>query len=163
MGLTTVKRIISETCEILWNELSHCYICPPQGQEWLRISEEFRDDLQMPNCVGALDIKRIDLSAAPVNPAVAGKYKTKEILTLMAACDANYMFTHIDVGVCNTQTDNTTWNLDFCKQLLNGKFDLPSNEILPQSNIEFPYYFIGNASFPLKTYLMRAYGKQTFF
>lgn len=155
MGLTTVKRIISETCEIIWKELRSVYICPPRGKEWIPLADDFKELWNLPNCIGAVDAKLINLTAS--SASTSKKIKSKQNLIVLAVCDAKHMFTNIDIGLHNTQTDDTTWNLEFYKQMLTGKIYLPTNEELPNSNINFPYYMIGSSSFPLKTYIMRPY------
>ncbi|XP_065360944.1 uncharacterized protein LOC135954657 [Calliphora vicina] len=155
MGLTTVKRIISETCEIIWEELRSVYICPPRGKEWIPLAEDFKEMWNLPNCIGSVDAKLINLTAS--SASTSKKIKSKQNLIVLAICDAKHMFTNIDIGLHNTQTDDTTWNLEFYKQMLTGKIHLPTNEELPNSDINFPYYMIGSSTFPLKTYIMRPY------
>lgn len=41
--------------------------------------------------------------------------------------------------------------------LLHGELPLPLDKCLPNSNQEFPFYFVGDAAFPLKQHLMRPY------
>lgn len=46
---------------------------------------------------------------------------------------------------------------DFGADLLNGTFPLPNPAILPNSNICFPHFFVGDEAFALKPWLMRPY------
>lgn len=133
--------------------MNQLYICPPKGREWLHIAKEFHDVWKLPNCVAAVKAKRIVLSCSSKNY----KKLSKQSIVILASCDANYMFTNVDIGLYDRQTDNTTWSLNFCKQIFNGKLHLLDNGLLPNSDINFPYYMIGDASLPLKTYLMRPY------
>ena len=45
----------------------------------------------------------------------------------------------------------------FGKQILTEKEQLPQVKTLPNSNIIFPYYFVGDAAFPLRKNLLRPY------
>ncbi|XP_023293659.2 protein ALP1-like isoform X3 [Lucilia cuprina] len=157
MGLTTVKRIITDTCDIIWKTLHSVYVCPPMGYESLRMADEFWEAWNLPHCVGVVDAKLLSITARPNHTAISKKLKSKQSLVLLAVCDANHVFTNIDIGVYNKDTDATTWNLEFFKELISGKLNLPNKELLPNSDINFPYYMIGHSSFPLKTYLMRPY------
>ncbi|XP_036317872.1 protein ALP1-like, partial [Rhagoletis pomonella] len=85
-------------------------------------------------------------------------YKGNYSIVLLAVCDANYTFTCIDIGAYGSQSDGgVLWNSGFGRQLYSGKLDLPENDVLPDSDITFPHYFVGDNAFPLKPFLMRPY------
>ena len=54
----------------------------------------------MPNCIGAIDGKHIDIEALPNSCAYYFNYKKINSKVLMALVDANRKFIYIDVG-CN--------------------------------------------------------------
>lgn len=41
-----------------------------------------------------------------------------------------------------------------------GSVNLPLSRLLPNSNIMFPHFFVGDEAFPLKIYMMRPYPKK---
>uniref|UniRef100_A0A1Y1MU88 DDE Tnp4 domain-containing protein n=1 Tax=Photinus pyralis TaxID=7054 RepID=A0A1Y1MU88_PHOPY len=63
MGKTTVHIIIKQTCSVLWDVLSPIHLKPPTGTEFVKISKGFYQRWNMPNCLGALDGKHIQIQA----------------------------------------------------------------------------------------------------
>jgi len=57
-------------------------------------------------------------------------------------------------------SDGGVWlHSDFGSSLEQGLIDLPYPEPLLETNTPFPFAFVGDEAFPLKTYLMRPYAK----
>lgn len=48
----------------------------------------------------------------------------------------------------------------FGSALEEGSVDLPLPRLLPNSNMLFPHFFVGDEAFPLKPYMMRPYPKK---
>ncbi|KAI8122027.1 Protein ALP1-like [Lucilia cuprina] len=110
MSVTVVRRIVLETCEVIWNELSGIY-------------------QSLPNTI-----------------------------VLMGVCDANYTFTAVDIGAYESQSDGgVLTHSDFRRLLRSENLNFPADTILPNSEVMFPYYLVGDAAFPLKSYIMRPY------
>ena len=65
IGLTTISRIIPETCEALCNVLlSRGYMSAPNNpSEWKRTANGFELKWDFPNCMGAIDGKHIVMVA----------------------------------------------------------------------------------------------------
>ncbi|XP_011859475.1 PREDICTED: uncharacterized protein LOC105556967 [Vollenhovia emeryi] len=60
IGKNTVSKIVSETCEILWNSLHESVIPPPNEViSWLKIADEFEKKWNFPHCIGAIDGKYV--------------------------------------------------------------------------------------------------------
>ncbi|XP_061396835.1 uncharacterized protein LOC133332450 [Musca vetustissima] len=153
MGISTVRKIIAETCDDIWNGLYPVYMLPPNKREFKVIANEFYDTAGLPNCLGVIGAKDIRIPCSNN----ANSKKTLSII-LLTICDANYVFTH--THVCTLSNENEEGILaqcEFGKQLLDNTLDIPANEILPGSTKMFPYYFVGDHTFPLKENLMRPY------
>ncbi|XP_011858328.1 PREDICTED: uncharacterized protein LOC105555895 [Vollenhovia emeryi] len=89
-------------------------------------------------------------------------YKQFFSMVMMAACDAQYKFTWVDVGQFGSISDGGVWaNTDFVEDLSSGDVPLPDPSPLPGSEMPFPYVFVGDEAFPLTTYMMRPYPRKT--
>lgn len=75
----------------------------------------------------------------------------------MAACDADCKFTLVDVGAYGSQSDGGIQRTLTLAGLLNGGFPLPSPRALPNSDLVLPFFFLGDAAFPLNKQIMRPY------
>ncbi|XP_036322524.1 protein ALP1-like [Rhagoletis pomonella] len=158
IGLSTMKEIVGETCDVLWEILGPVYLSVPLKDEWKRIATDFYLMWDLPNCIGAIDGKQINIFCPSNSGSLFYNYKGTYSIVLLAVCDANYTFTGIDIGAYGSQSDGgILWNSGFGKLLYNGKLDLPENSILPDTDISFPHYFVGDNAFPLKSFLMRPY------
>lgn len=76
----------------------------------------------------------------------------------MAACDANYCFTFVDVGQYGRISDGGVFAPTFlARKLENDPNFLPPESNVSNSNRILPYVFVGDEAFPLKRYLMRPF------
>ncbi|KAK4882659.1 hypothetical protein RN001_005978 [Aquatica leii] len=159
LGHSTVHYIIHDVCRILWIVLNKNYLkSPSTTAEWEAIVNDFWQLWNFPNCVGALDGKHISIQAPPKSGSLYFNYKKTFSVVLLAACDAKYNFTLIDVGAYGSQSDGGIFREStFEKALNNSSFNLPSEKPLPGTNTSMPYVFVADEAFPLKKYIMRPY------
>ena len=77
VGISTVWKIIRETCIALWKVLlENNYIkAPSSKEEWRKIAEEFETSWNFPNCIGAIDGKHIVIQAPPRSGSTYFNYK----------------------------------------------------------------------------------------
>ncbi|KAL6416940.1 hypothetical protein ACFW04_014772 [Cataglyphis niger] len=127
--------------------------------EWTRISNNFLELWNLPNCVGAIDGKHIMIQAPPNSGLMYFNYKKTFILVLMVACDAQYKFTLFDVGAYGNESDSGILSRsNFGQALYGGTLNIPrSTARLPRSDKEVSYYFVGDEAFQMSTNLMRPY------
>ncbi|KAI8117884.1 Protein ANTAGONIST OF LIKE HETEROCHROMATIN PROTEIN 1, partial [Lucilia cuprina] len=83
LGKTTVRNIILETCEIIWNLLSPIYACEPTTSQYIDIENDFSRMWNIPNCVGAIDGKHIALKCPPNSGSMSFNYKKFFSIVLM--------------------------------------------------------------------------------
>ena len=159
VGHSTVSGIIEDTCDALWAVLMPEYMRRPTSEEeWRRVSEGFEHTWNFPHCVGAIDGKHVVMQAPSHSGSTFFNYKGTHSIVLMAVCDANYCFTLIDIGNAGRHSDGGVLsNSAFGKAMEDGALSLPKAEVIPGINAAIPYVFVGDAAFPLKTYMMRPY------
>lgn len=158
MGITTVHKIVTELCPIIWNLLSPTYLKTPSTQEWKQIAKDFFDQWNFPNCFGAVDGKHINIEAPPNSGSQYFNYKKNFSIVLMACCDANYVFKLVDIGGYGSESDGGIFrNSIFGQRLGNGNLNVPKDDFLPNTDIKIPYVIVADEAFPLKKYIMRPY------
>lgn len=59
IGVSTVSKIISETCEVLWNTLHESVFSEINEENWLKIANDFETKWNFPHCIGAIDGKHV--------------------------------------------------------------------------------------------------------
>jgi len=160
MGVSTIAKIIQETCEAIWTHLQPIEMAAPTEEDWLGISEGFYTNSQFPNCVGAVDGKHIRLQCPPNSGTLYHNYKHFFSLILMAICDANYCFRVIDVGSYGKESDCNIFKKSiFGKKLYNNKVNFPQPRYLPEDEqgIPQPFIIVGDEAFALHTNLLRPF------
>ena len=96
VGYSTLSSIIEETCNAICNKLGAVTISLANTRlKWEEIETDFSNKWQMPNCIGAIDGKHIDIEAVHNSCAYYFNYKK-----INRKVYANRKFIYIDVG-CN--------------------------------------------------------------
>ena len=99
IGRTTVRKIVAETCDAIYEALAPIYLRPPNTkEEWKEIIDQYMEMRNMPHVIGALDGKHIAMDCPKGSGTQDYNYKGFYSLVLLAVCDAKYNFTMVDVG-----------------------------------------------------------------
>ena len=142
-GKTTVSNIITETSDVIYQVLKDKYLSALHTkEEWLKISQEFKENWNMPHTIGCIDGKHIRI----VCPKLTGTqyYNNKGFFSiiLMAVCDANYCFTMIDLEQYGSNNNSGV----LASSVMGEMFDNESSrsiKTLPIILPRFPLFFIG--------------------
>ena len=152
-------NIIHDTCEAIWDCLHNDMIeTPTNPHEWELIAKTYNDLWQFPHCIGAIDGKHICIQAPRCSGSQYHNYKGAFSIVLMAMCDAKYCFTMVDIGAYGRESDGGVFSQSiFGSRLENDTLGIPTPSALPSSEVVAPYVIVGDAAFPLKSYLMKPY------
>lgn len=158
IGKSTICEIFNETCEILWEILQPIYLPIPDEECWNQCATGFLHRWQLPLCVGAIDGKHVHIKQPNKSGSIYFNYKKTFSIILFGICDAYYKFIYVDIGAYGSQSDGGILRQSSFGQCLSkGTLKLPPNTILPNSDIAFPYYFVGDEAFPLQEHLLKPY------
>lgn len=61
VGHNTISKIVSETCEEIWNALKKTVFLDDNPESWQEICDEFEQLWNYPNCIGCIDGKHVRL------------------------------------------------------------------------------------------------------
>ncbi|XP_011858988.1 PREDICTED: uncharacterized protein LOC105556501 [Vollenhovia emeryi] len=162
LGHNTVSKIISETCEKIWNILKETVFHYDSPKNWEKLADEFEQLWNYPNCVGCIDGKHIALQAPPNSGSTYFNYKKYHSIILLAISDAKYRFTMADIGAEGRQSDGGVFkNSDIGRHFEEGTFKLPNVKPVESSGPALPYVLLADEAFPLTTYMMRPYPRSS--
>ncbi|KAH7699250.1 nuclease HARBI1-like protein [Aphelenchoides avenae] len=138
----TISVTVAETCAVIYDVLKDKYLAMPQTErEWKAIADGFWARWNIPNTLGAIDGKHVQIKK-PTNPGSAYfNYKGSFSLVLMAMCD------YRDGRV-----------FDRCalrSGLDHGTLGIPGSAELPGTDLALNYFCVADAAFPLTTHIMK--------
>ncbi|XP_019889559.1 protein ANTAGONIST OF LIKE HETEROCHROMATIN PROTEIN 1-like isoform X2 [Ooceraea biroi] len=158
IGINTVSRIISETCEQLWNTLHKSVFPEIKETNWLKIANDFAVKWNFPHCIGAIDGKHVIIQSPPHSGSTYYNYKGNHSINLLAVCDANYCFTLIDIGAEGRQSDGGIFaHSNFGQRFEANLMNLPQPRLLESSESALPFVLVADEAFALTTYMIRPY------
>lgn len=133
MGESTVRSIIYDTCQVIWETMQPVYLQTPHSpEEWKAVASEFGRVWNFPHCIGAIDGKHCAVQAPSKSGSEFYNYKKHFSIVLMATCDAHYRFTYVDVGTPGRWSDGGTFDhSSLNEQLTTNQLSLPVPETLP--------------------------------
>ncbi|XP_011870670.1 PREDICTED: uncharacterized protein LOC105563580 [Vollenhovia emeryi] len=159
VGFTTVSNIIAETCAALWDCLAKEVLPFPLSKEdWLNIAQNFEDRWNFNHCIGAIDGKHIAIQCPHNAGSLYYNYKNYHSIVLLGICDANYMFTFVDIGAYGRRSDGGIFRDSIVGQkFYNKEMRLPEPEKLTVDGDPMPYVLVADEAFQLTDFLLRPY------
>lgn len=155
---STVAVIVIEICQAIWKMALTKHMPEPTVEHFKKISSEFWNKWQFPNCIGCIDGKHIRIKKPQKSGSMYYCYKNFFSIGLLAVTDAQYRFIMIDVGSYGKDNDASIFeNCPLRRAIQSGKIKLPEERYLPDSTIKAPFVFLGDEAFPLTEYLMRPF------
>ncbi|XP_031353772.1 uncharacterized protein LOC116178424 [Photinus pyralis] len=129
MGFSTVRQIVIEVCDAIWNNLRSIVMPKPTEELWKKSSARFNQLWNFANCVAAIDGKHINIQC-PINAgSTYYNYKGSHSIVLMALVDADYKFIAINVGSYGRNSDGGIFEKsDIGKMLDQRTLNVPALE-----------------------------------
>ncbi|XP_014211252.1 uncharacterized protein LOC106641357 [Copidosoma floridanum] len=149
----TVSKIVTETCEVIWEVLKDAVLPLPNSDLWKEKAHEFKKQLNFPHCMGAIFGKQL-LFQTPFYSETRGKDKGN--LAFFGIIDANCCFSLSSI----TQESMTENSIVFSqsevgRDLQDNVYDFPLE--LSEEYSDLPYVLVGNRDFPLTNNILRSY------
>ncbi|XP_040193133.1 protein ALP1-like [Rana temporaria] len=159
LGVTTVSRVVKETCVAIWEELHNVVMPEPTEEIWESVVDTFWEKTQFPNCIGALDGKHIRVRKPPHSGSSYYNYKKYFSVVLLALSDANLKFLLVDVGAYGSQGDARIFREStFGRRIHAGQLNIPESRPLPcTEEPSLPLVMVADEAFGLAENLMRPY------
>jgi hypothetical protein len=118
---------------------------------------DFLDLWNFPNCIGAIEGKRVKVQAPPNSGSKFFNYKHSFFVVLLALVDAHYKFTVVGIGSYGRNSNGGIFAHSKLGKYLETHLGIPKDEELLGTSCLAPHVIVGDEAFPLKTYLMRLY------
>ncbi|CAK1592530.1 unnamed protein product [Parnassius mnemosyne] len=160
LGISTIAEIIREVCHFIWVVLKDMCLPQPTKENWLKIAKDFHLRANFPNCIGAVDGKHVRIIKPYNSGSLCYNYKHFFSVILLAICDSDYKFIHIDVGSYGKDCDSTIFtNSTFYQKLMNNDLQIPEPKPISSTNpIPVPFVIVGDEAFGQTDKIMRPFG-----
>ena len=155
-----MANCVYRSCEAIVEHMLQDQMPALTEATWRTIAEGFWQKWNFPNCLGALDGKHIVLQAPRNSGSSFFNYKKSHSIVLLALVDADYKFRVVQVGDYGRGSDSGIYaESRLGKRLEAGTMHVPRDTPLPGADElgRVPFVVVGDAAFPLRTYLMRPY------
>lgn len=131
---------------------------PTTEQEWKQIAQDFGDQWNFPNCLGAIDGKHVAIRKPYNSGSLYFNYKKFFSIVMMAVANANYEFIMVDVGINGRISDGGVISYTkFGQALADNTLRIPEPAQLPNSRKILPFVFLGDDAFGMTGHLMKPY------
>lgn len=155
-----ISIIIRDVLKVLCEKLVPIFLPEPTISDFEKISHDFYNKWNFPNCCGAIDGKHVRIICPNKSGSLYYNYKNYFSLVLLATVDANYKFIAIDVGSFGKEGDSSIFEKsNMGRRIRSETFNFPSEKKLPHSDIVLPHVLIGDEAFRLDKHMMKPFPK----
>ncbi|XP_069384517.1 uncharacterized protein [Paralichthys olivaceus] len=162
VGIATVCNIVRQVACAIVERLFHRFVSLPSGPRLDDTLQAFKDRCY-PQCAGAIGGTHIPIAPPRENPDHYINRSGWHSVILQAVVDHNVCFTDVYAGWPGSSSSATV----LCSSDLYLKAeDRPDGYLFPRERsllsdgVEIPVHLIGDASFPLKPWLMKGYSEE---
>lgn len=162
LGTTTIREIVRDTCDKLWNNLQPLYMAKKSQNDWVKIADEFYLRTQFPNCIGAIDGKHIRIKQPADTGSLHYNYKHYFSIVLLALVDADYCFSAVDIGAYGGSSDSHVFQRsNFGQKLERKQLNIPEGRFLPEDDGKpMPFVIVGDEAFSLSEHVLRPFARR---
>jgi hypothetical protein len=140
---------VRTVCEAILRGLGSLIIPEPSEDVWKSSASKFRDLWHFPNCLAAIDGKRVSIQCPINGGALYFNCKGFHSAVILALVDAEYKFLAVDVGKYGKNSDgNVFYKSVIGIKLETGTLNVPPNTPLVENAVPMPYVIIGDEAFP---------------
>ena len=155
-GKSTVHKCIHDVCTAMAENILDKYVKFPADDDLQHVIDGFDNTWGFPNCAGAVYGTHIPIIA---QESAHGNYVNRK-----AVCDHNYIITDINVGWPGRVHDARVFRNSelYYKGEINDLFQQKKKKLVcPGKEIVMPTVLLGDAAYPLKTWLLKPYTNRT--
>jgi hypothetical protein len=152
----TIREILRDTCEVIWDCLRDAFMSQKSEKDWLRTADEFYGRTNFPNCLGAVDGKYIRMCKLHDCGSIFFNYTNFFSMVHMVLVDADYCFNSIDVGAYGASSDCNIFKFsNFCKKLEGNNLNIAGSRPLPSDDngTPMPFFIVGDEAFALSQHV----------
>lgn len=160
LGHSTVVNSVHMVFAAIEDRMMDRFLPVPTEETWSAVADSFWSKWDFPNCLGALGAKLVHVTA-PAHSGLRLCDSRNFSLRLMALIDAECRFVVIQVG------DHGGDGEDFAASDLGRGMESETLHVPPSAPLPgapqlgpAPFAMVGDATFPLKTYLMTPYAAE---
>lgn len=125
----------------------------PDEAMWRHIEQGFRNVLNFPHCIGAIDGKHVLIQAPPNSGSSFYNYKNYYSTVLLGLVDAEYKLIAIDCGAYGKECDGSIFMASAMgKRIYSYSMAVPPDEPLVEGGVNMPYVIVGDEGFLLKRF-----------
>ncbi|XP_072002186.1 uncharacterized protein [Engystomops pustulosus] len=158
VGKSTISGIVKSTCHVIWQYLQPIAMPSVTQETWLKAAAGFHAVTSFPNCIGAIDSKRVRVQQPPQSRSQYFNCKGHFSIVLMAVADATYRFLAIKVGAYGNPAESRTLLTSvFGQGVLVEQVTLPPPRPLPGTTHPVPFVIVSDEAFPLMTNMLHPY------
>ncbi|KAM4045383.1 uncharacterized protein ACNLHF_009211 [Anomaloglossus baeobatrachus] len=163
LGRSTIAVIVRHTCDMIWQHLKEEMMPQPNRQDWLKISKGFKDCVDFPNCIGALDGKHFRVKKPPNSGSRYFNFHKFFSVVILALVDTDYRFIYAGIGAYGSASDARIFRSSRLAQWLQeNSLLIPPPVALPGTSGPLaPYVMVADAGFALSKHVMRPYPRRS--
>ncbi|XP_069605173.1 uncharacterized protein [Ranitomeya imitator] len=162
IGVSTLSRIVADTCRALWDNLRDEFLPLPITELWEANAKKTEQVCSFPNCIGAVDGKHIRITKPAITGSQFFNYKKYFSTMLMAIAGADCRFIAVDIGAFVQTNDSWTFKeSDMGQRLYGNNFNFPLPRPLPNTEgPAMPFVVVGDEAFQMCANLLKPYSSR---